>query len=132
MHFNHPMDIKPLQTHGMTAQQRLREGALLKSYWQKNGKPVYKTQILFCDHFGLNQGYLQQMFSGTTAISLETMLDLAIPLKFDPRDIRPSIGPLYEKMQYVLDKPMVDEVAALPKATLEQLKHIISLAEKKV
>jgi len=121
-----------MQTHGLTAQEKRNEGKLLKAYWLANGKPVFGTQAVFCDTLNLNTGFLQQMFLGQSAISLELMLDLSIPLQFDPRDIRPSIAPLYEKMQYVLDKPMVDEVAALPKATLEQLKHIISLAEKKV
>jgi len=132
MLLNASMDNENSQTHGKSPDQKMREGAMLKNYWLTNGKPVYKTQMHFCEEVNLNQGYMQQMFRGHTSIPLEVLLDLAIPLKYDPRDIRPSIGPLYEKMQYVLDQPMVDEVAALPKATLEQLKHIISLAEKKV
>ena len=132
MLLNHPMDNEYKQTHGKSPDEKMREGTLLKNYWLTNGKKVYKTQMQFCEEVGLHQGYMQQMFRGYTSIPLEVLLDLAIPLKYDPREIRPSITALYEKMQYILDKPMVDEVAALPKATLEQLKHIISLAEKKV
>jgi transcriptional regulator with XRE-family HTH domain len=91
------LDINMTTKRGIPPEQKKAEGQRLKALWLTLGKPAYKTQEKFCEEFGLNQGFLQQWFSGSSAVPIETLLDIAIDWKFSPTEVRPEILDVFDK-----------------------------------
>lgn len=91
------LDSEMTTKRGISPEQKKAEGKRLKALWLKLGKPAYKTQEKFCEEFGLNQGFLQQWFSGSSAVPVETLLDIAIDWKFSPTEVRPEILDVFDK-----------------------------------
>lgn len=78
------------------------EGRRLKAIWERKSAADGVKQDSFCASIGLNQGMLQQMFKGQTAIPLDTLLNLSISLNFNPEEVRPGIAETYKKMTLAL------------------------------
>lgn len=83
---------------GIPESVKKAEGRRLKAIWERKKASDGIKQESFCAAIGLNQGMLQQMFSGGSAIPLETLLNLSIALDFDPKEVRPGIETTYQKM----------------------------------
>ncbi|WP_373078718.1 XRE family transcriptional regulator [Zhongshania sp.] len=56
------------------------------------------TQESFAAQLGVTQGTLQQIFRGDIAAPFEILLDLALSLDFDPREVRPSVSRIQSKL----------------------------------
>tara|TARA_R110002153_G_scaffold191269_2_gene344244 strand:- start:11415 stop:11786 length:372 start_codon:yes stop_codon:yes gene_type:complete len=78
--------------------RRVIEGIALKSEWDKYKAENRVTQDQFCAKMGINQGMLQQMFSGKSPIPFETLLELSIEMGFDPRAVRPEIDDTIDRL----------------------------------
>ena len=89
----------------LSKEQKQEEGRRLKAAWQRHRDRTGETQEKFCERIGMNQGLLQQYFRGKTAIQIENLMDMAIEMEFDPREIRPSVQQLLAKMLRAIEGP---------------------------
>ena len=114
--------------------QKKAEGARLKKIWLEKIKPTGITQEEFCAAIGLNQGMLQQMFSGKVAIPLDTLLDLSLAIGFDPRDIRPDIESVLNKillaMKGLNNANVRRELKSLPNPARSQVQSLLDNCSK--
>lgn len=92
------LNVTMATKRAMPDAQKKAEGEIIKRLWLDLGEAKGFTQTEFCDSLGWNQGQLQQWFKGKTPISLEKLVNLSLALGFDPREVRPSIQSLYDRL----------------------------------
>jgi transcriptional regulator with XRE-family HTH domain len=109
------------------------EGGRLKVIWERKKASIGIKQESFCSAMGLNQGMLQQMFSGKSAIPLETLLNLSIALDFDPREVRPSTSVTYQKMILAFagkkDSKVLKELRGLSELGMAEIEALLNVVE---
>lgn len=73
-------------------EQKAREGAVLRKHWEryKSANPG-EGQEAMAAKVGISQGFFALCLSGKRAIPIEHLIELAIEMDFDPREVRPEI-----------------------------------------
>jgi len=114
--------------------QKKAEGIRLKKIWLEKIKPNGVTQLEFCDAIGLNQGMLQQMFEGKVGIPLDTLLNLSLAIGFDPREIRPDIESVLNKILLAMkgldNKNIRKELSSLPTPARTEIQALLDNCKK--
>lgn len=116
-------------------EEKRKEGQYIKARWlaYKDANPG-ETQDSFAAKLGVTQGTLQQVFRGDIAAPIEMLLDLAILLEFDPREVRPYVDVIAGKLnQAIAGKNACNldaRISALPQdlkaAAVEYLDYLAS------
>lgn len=76
----------------------LEEARRLRDLWDARKRPLRLTQESLAEKLGITQGAVNQYFRGRIRIGAQVLLNFAKHLKFDPRDVRPSI---YEEIPLI-------------------------------
>ena len=120
----------------MTEAQKIAEGKILREKWltYKAANPGM-SQERFCEKIDITQGLLQQFFRGMTPIPLEILIEIAIEMGFDPREIRPELDRFLERLNKALSGSdnyrLMQRFLSLPDETREQaISYLLFLAEQ--
>ena len=94
------MKTKP----GVPEDQIEKEAERLRALWErykrvKAAEGIKVTQADIADQLGWKtQGNFSHLLNGRQPIPLETLFDLAVSMEFDPREVRPSIQGIIDKV----------------------------------
>lgn len=115
------------------ADQRKREGAVLKLYWERYLESTGRTQASVIEELGINPGQPSNWFNGVKPIPTAKLMAQARLMGFDPKIVRPQ---LEEELQLWLatNAPAIssglhDRIQALDQDGLNLVETAVELAE---
>lgn len=111
--------------------QKDEEGRRLKQMYEKLKQERGITQDKLCAAIDLNPGLLHSYFTGKKPIPLDTLLDLAKEMDFDPREIRPNLdefaGKLLSAMRMAGSDGLIDQLSpAYKRQAIDYIQYLKS------
>lgn len=95
----------------VSEEQRQREAALFKPLFDEyKSKTEGMNQTVLADMLDLSQGSIGQYCSGKSAIPLETLVDLALIMGFNPLHVRPEIEQFINKLNLAIKNTGEDDL----------------------
>lgn len=124
------------QKRVITDEQKATEAAFLKSKWldYKSTRPKARQGHL-AEKLGISQGLLHQWLVGKTAIAEWAVIELAIALEFDPRELRPSLDAWVTRVAEAIDvnspESLLLKLQSLPETSRRIVEAVIDEQAKK-